>query len=557
VKVALVTTPPSIRSGIGDYTRHLLPYLREHCDVRCFVEHGHDEEAWGDTDVAPVADLNPRDYDQVLYQLGNESAHSFMPHMIRAIGGTVMQHDWVLFDMAMKAFPALFRGGAKGHMMALREGGVQQASTYARNWIDRRNQRTSPIPAVTDTSLPGILLGGWYAPEDAGRWVSDFATLRLPSRTVKRVEIELHADPGRQVRIHEGGKLLSEGGAGEHVVVPSSDRPLLVIETTNIRITKIQREHGDVRRMGSFVYKIRYEDEAGVHELDMRQKPAVPNAPVSLSRDRFQLPLNRSVVRFADSFIVHSRYVGDLIQAERNSSTPMGILHHGSEFRWHDEDRKTTRRKLGLDEDWANSFMVVSFGGVQPHKRIDKAIMGLAEARKQRDDVRLVLAGSLQSDGFDPVATARSLGLEDAVHFTGFLPEEEAWLWLHAGNFSLNLRGPSSGGTSGGIFQSFSVGRPVIATDACEQAELPNSCVVKVPLEGSEVSTLARTFVELRDDEARRTSLEAATREFVEKECHWGIVAKQYADYMEGFPRPRCSRKNVISMRLATRRSAL
>ena len=94
-------------------------------------------------------------------------------------------------------------------------------------------------------------------------------------------------------------------------------------------------------------------------------------------------------------------------------------------------------------------------------------------------------------------------------------------------------------------------------SNACEQAELPDSCVVKIPLDDTEVSSLAKTFVELRDDESRRASLEKATRDFVENECHWGIVAKQYADYMEGFPRPRCSRKSIISMRLAVRRSAL
>ena len=37
MKVALVTTSPDVRSGIGDYTRHLLPYLREHLDLEIFV----------------------------------------------------------------------------------------------------------------------------------------------------------------------------------------------------------------------------------------------------------------------------------------------------------------------------------------------------------------------------------------------------------------------------------------------------------------------------------------------------------------------------------------
>ena len=38
MRIALITTPPGVRSGIGDYTRHLLPYLRERAEVELFVE---------------------------------------------------------------------------------------------------------------------------------------------------------------------------------------------------------------------------------------------------------------------------------------------------------------------------------------------------------------------------------------------------------------------------------------------------------------------------------------------------------------------------------------
>ena len=281
----------------------------------------------------------------------------------------------------------------------------------------------------------------------------------------------------------------------------------------------------------------------------MSDAATVPILPVTLSRDRFLLPFNRSIVRFADAFIVHSRYVADRIRAERNSNTAIGLLHHGAEFRWRDEDRREERRRLGLPQAWEKGFLITSFGGVQPHKRIDKALRALADARRERDDIFMVLAGSLHAEGFDPIGYAKGLGLEDAVRFTGFVSEEEGWSWLHAGDVALNLRGPSSGGTSGGIFQAFSKGRSVIASDAAEQHELPDSCVTKIPLGEEEVPRLAQTFVELRDDPARREELERATRRFVEEECHWGVVAKQYADYLESFPKPRVSRRKLIALR--------
>src|SRR5262249_27966450 len=128
---------------------------------------------------------------------------------------------------------------------------------------------------------------------------------------------------------------------------------------------------------------------------------------------------------------------------------------------------------------------------------------------------------------------------------------------LHAGDFAVNLRGPTTGGTSGGIFQAFSMGRAVIASDAAEQKELPDGCVVRVPLGEGEVETLARELVALRDDPARRDRLEASVREFVRTQCHWRVVARQYSDYLRSFPRARASRRKLIALRVGLQRSAL
>jgi glycosyltransferase involved in cell wall biosynthesis len=558
MRVALVTTPPSVRSGIADYTRHLLPYLREHCEVEVFVHHGHDEPEWGDEKARLASDLHPRDFNQILYQLGNEMSHAFMPRMIRALGGTVMQHDWVLFDMAMAAWPALARGGAKGHAVALREGGLFQTHRYLRNWMDRRRQRTRPEEPPELERVAGVLPFGWHAPESEGRWAADWAAVRLPAREVQEVRIVLHVDAGRQVRVHHEGRVVVEGDGTELAFrTERSDEPLFLIETTGVRITRLQRQYGDSRRMGCFVQKIVYRDSRGEHEVDLSSACSRPPSTITLSRDRFDLPFNRSVVRFGDSFLVHSEYVGDRIRKERNAPTPMGVVHHGSERRWREGDRGDTRMALGLPPDWRDACLVVSFGGVQPHKRIDKVLAGLAEARRTRDDIRLVLAGTISSDGLDPRALAKSLGIEDSVRFTGFLPESEAWEWLHAGDFSINLRGPTSGGTSGGIFQAFSMGRPVIVSDAAEQKELPDDCVVRVPLGENEVPALARELVALRDDGQRRSALEAAVRSFVDEECHWSVVARKYFEHMQGFPRARASRRKLIALRAGLQRSAL
>jgi glycosyltransferase involved in cell wall biosynthesis len=544
-----------VRSGIGDYTRHLLPYLREFCEVRVFVEAnpGEGEEL--------AARLDPEEHDHILYQLGNELLHSFMPAMIRRLGGTVMQHDWILFDMALRAFPGLERGGVKGHALAMREGGVEEIKIYARNWFDRRAQRKAPVsdpaPEVLDDLL-GCFLFGWYPAEEKGRWSGDKGILRIPARGVCEVAVTASADPGRTIGLIKAGKVIAKlectSGASWgrfSAEFDAADEPIVAIGTHPVVVTQEQRQHGDTRRLGAFVEKIEWRDADGWHEVDMSLPTAVPCAPVSLSRDRFRLSLNRSVVRFADSFITHSNYVKHRILTERNATTPIGVLHHGAEKRWHeDESRADTRKRLGLPEEWWDDFLLVSFGGVQPHKRIDKVYAGVARAREKHKNVRLVMAGGWTGEGVTPNDLAQAHGLEGAVHLTGYLPEKEAWDWIHAGNASINLRGPTSGGTSGGIFQSLGLGRTLIATDAAEQAELPDSCIMKVPLGRGEVEAIGDTLIELLENPKRCQELESAVRSFVEEECHWRVVAKQYFEYLERMPPPRGKKKQSVIARV-------
>ena len=94
----------------------------------------------------------------------------------------------------------------------------------------------------------------------------------------------------------------------------------------------------------------------------------------------------------------------------------------------------------------------------------------------------------------------------------------------------------------------------MIASDAGEQCELPEDCVVKVPLGGDEVRVLGEAIVALRDDRARLDALERGARRFVEEECHWGLVAQRYVEHMERFPRPRTTKRARIQLRLATER---
>ncbi len=363
-------------------------------------------------------------------------------------------------------------------------------------------------------------------------------------RQVGALRLRAISEPGRTLIVSRGGRALArvrfEPARREQQVELSLAQacdPLIVLETVGVRQSDEQRRNGDARELGVFVRAIEVRDGERWRELDLAVEPVERGFGVTLDLDRFRLPFNRRAVRAADGFLVHSNFVARKLLAIRDA--PVGVVHHGARPRWSDDDRRAERARLGLPERFQRGFLITNFGHVQRHKRVDKLLEALALARRERGDVHAAIVGTLQPQFFDARAFAHGLGLDDAVLFTDHQPEEVAWRWIHAGDVAVQLRGPSTGGTSGGVFQSLSLGRAVIASDLDEQRELPDSCVLKVSTDDREVVDLARTLIGLRDEPARRDELERAARAFVETECSWPRVARRYHELLRVQPRVR------------------
>jgi glycosyltransferase involved in cell wall biosynthesis len=534
MRVALVTTPPSVRSGIGDYARAWLSEFRRHAEVEVFVERAGEELCGLAT--KPASELARFGGERIVYQLGNELAHAFMTPLVARFGGTVVLHDWVLFDQAVAAYPELARGGLAGHLRAFREGGLDQASIYAQNRArKRRDERGEPRLSRT-----GTILDGWHAPENGGRWTGARAFVRLPG-AIDAARLVVFGEHRRELDVeHEHARLAHVTfGAGREATLElafAAEDPVLELRVRGIHTSDEQRRHGDTRTLGVFVRSLAVRERGRWRELDLAARAELALQPCTLDSDRFRLPLNRSIVARADSFLVHSYFVRRKILAERADAPPIAVVQHGAQPWWRDDDRREQRRALGLSPEFVDGFLVTSFGHVQAHKRVDKLLAALARARAERPALRLALVGSLQPEHFDAERLVRELGLAEHVHVTGYVDEDACRRWIHAGDLAVQLRGPSTGGTSGGVFQSLALGRGVIATDLDEQSELPSSCVLKVRPDEREVAELARLLVHLHDAPHERARLEAAARRFVEGEAAWPAVARRAFEFLRSLP---------------------
>lgn len=260
----------------------------------------------------------------------------------------------------------------------------------------------------------------------------------------------------------------------------------------------------------------------------------------ALEQERFVLPLNRSVVRFADAFLVTSAHLAEQVRADRNAPVPIGLVRPGAEPAWSDEPRAHERERLGLPPARRDGFLVTSCAAPRAHERLDLLLEAVARARRSRPDVHLALVGA------EPTAELRA---QPHVLATGALDEDQQRRWLCAGDLGVQLADAATGRGCEGIVRTLAAGRGVIASALAEHQELPAECVYKLHPAEDPAGRLAQKLVELRDAPAVRAALEQSARSFVERECRWPTVAARTLELLERFPCPRAARRSLWAQR--------
>jgi glycosyltransferase involved in cell wall biosynthesis len=251
-----------------------------------------------------------------------------------------------------------------------------------------------------------------------------------------------------------------------------------------------------------------------------------------LTTRRFDLALNRGPLRAARAVFVHSEELAARVRAARPGLRAC-VVEHGAAEAPPTIERAEARRRLALAP---GAFLVASFGGVQAHKRIDVLVAACALARRARPTLELLLAGALDPE-LDLDALLARHAAREFVHRVGRVEEERIPLVLAAADLCVQLRGPSTGGTSGGIHRALAARRAVVASDLAEQRELPDACVLKLAQDAGEVGRLAGWLVRLHDEPERLRSMERAADEHVRARAAWSIVARRQVDALEALPR--------------------
>jgi glycosyltransferase involved in cell wall biosynthesis len=112
-RLALFTPLPPCRTGIANYSAALLPHLEQHFAIDIFIDDYEPDPAIRSRySILPHRDFpsRRREYDAILYEVGNSEFHAYMLDAIERYPGVVMLHDaylsglygWVDFQLGRR-----------------------------------------------------------------------------------------------------------------------------------------------------------------------------------------------------------------------------------------------------------------------------------------------------------------------------------------------------------------------------------------------------------------------------------------------------------------------
>ncbi len=225
---------------------------------------------------------------------------------------------------------------------------------------------------------------------------------------------------------------------------------------------------------------------------------------------QFALPAHRTLVCHQLGILTHSSWAADWLREEigdvRVCSIPMGVpLGSVAD----DASGQEFRRCHGIPIDCP---LLGSFGFQTPMKRTDVVISTLAAP--ELEGVHLMVGGEV-APILELEKRAAEAGVEDRVHFLGFLPFDQFEAAIAAADICLNLRYPTAGETSASLLRILAIGRPAVVSDYAQSAELPDEGVIKIPVGEGESAVLAKRLAELLADPERLREHGRAARRHV------------------------------------------
>lgn len=200
-----------------------------------------------------------------------------------------------------------------------------------------------------------------------------------------------------------------------------------------------------------------------------------------MPRPYLKAPLNQRLVNRSLMVLVHSQYVQEQLLAQ-GTKCPVQQIRQPM-MRYEVNTRPHPR-------PWPEPCVVfAALGQVTAAKQVGLALRAFARLHAELPQTRFLIIGEVVTAEVNIAALVHELGLGEAVHITGFVPELADFVnWLAAADVVVNLRYPTQGETSATALRGMAQGKPVIVFDHGWYSELPDAAALKLPpLDGDAV----------------------------------------------------------------------
>lgn len=226
---------------------------------------------------------------------------------------------------------------------------------------------------------------------------------------------------------------------------------------------------------------------------------------------RFYYPLDkRLLARFPTVIAVSSEIRRELIRCGAEPARVITVLNgiDHERFRRDAARMPDIRRRLGLS---ASDVVIGSVGRLEPQKRFDLLIEGLASLRDRFPALRLLIAGD-GSLHHDMVACVKRWQIEDRCQLLG---HRDDIVELHHA-FDLYVQSSDYEGTPNSVLEAMALETPVVATDVGGTAELIRHGLDGVIVPANDVSALTTAISGLVVDPHKARNYAISARQRVE-----------------------------------------
>ena len=250
-----------------------------------------------------------------------------------------------------------------------------------------------------------------------------------------------------------------------------------------------------------------------------------------IALELYQMTANRRIVDNAVGVIIHNLWAANAVLAH-NTNIPLQLMmlpvsRQESAARL---DASRSRHTLGIAPD---QIVIATFGRLVGAKRLDVMVNAFARLAQEVGNIHLYMVGALETDSVIP-QLVQKLGVEKAVHITGYVDEARFVEYMAATDVAINLRYPHAGETSATLVRLLNAGVPVIVSDVGPFADFPDACCWKVPVDYAEEETLLAYLRRLVMDNGLRNQMKANAVRYAKATIPtWDSVAEQYLAFIQ------------------------